>query len=101
MRAVDLIRKKRDGGELTPDEVAAFVAAATHGHWPDYQLSALLMAVCVRGMTPAETATLKAPPGGSETAPPFAMQVNLTVKSISQVSGPVAPPVGGETVGVP
>src|SRR5688572_15154571 len=48
-----------------------------------------------------ETATRKAPPGGSETVPPFAMQVSLTVKSISQVSGPLAPPVGGETVGVP
>lgn len=58
MRAVDVIRKKRDGGELTADEIAAFVRAATHGDWPDYQLSALLMAVCVRGMTPAETATL-------------------------------------------
>ncbi|HET6575378.1 MAG TPA: thymidine phosphorylase [Fimbriiglobus sp.] len=58
MRAVDVIRKKRDGGELTTDEIAAFVRAATHGDWPDYQLSALLMAVCVRGMTPVETATL-------------------------------------------
>jgi pyrimidine-nucleoside phosphorylase len=58
MRAVDVIRKKRDGGELSPDEIAAFVHAATHGDWPDYQLSALLMAICVRGMTPAETATL-------------------------------------------
>src|SRR5579885_3875055 len=58
MRAVDVIRKKRDGGELAPDELAAFVRAATDGSWPDYQLSALLMAVCVRGMTPAETATL-------------------------------------------
>ncbi len=58
MRAVDVIRKKRDGGELAPDELAAFVRAATDGSWPDYQLSALLMAVCVRGMTAAETATL-------------------------------------------
>jgi pyrimidine-nucleoside phosphorylase len=58
MRAVDVIRKKRDGGELTPDEIGSFVRAATHGDWPDYQLSALLMAICVRGMTPTETAAL-------------------------------------------
>ncbi len=58
MRAVDLIRKKRDGGELTPDEIAAFVQAASHGTWPDYQLSALLMAICIRGMTDPETAHL-------------------------------------------
>ena len=58
MRVVDLIRKKRDGGELTLDEIAAFVQAASHGTWPDYQLSALLMAICIRGMTDAETAHL-------------------------------------------
>ena len=58
MRAVDVLRKKRDGGELSRDELAAFVEAAARGTWPDYQLSALLMAVFCRGMTPAETAHL-------------------------------------------
>jgi pyrimidine-nucleoside phosphorylase len=59
MRAVDVIRKKRDGGELAPDEIAAFVAAATTGaDWADYQLAAFLMAVFFRGMSPAETAAL-------------------------------------------
>jgi pyrimidine-nucleoside phosphorylase len=58
MRAVDVIKKKRDGGELTPAEIDAFVAAAAGGGWPDYQLSALLMAICCRGMTPTETARL-------------------------------------------
>jgi pyrimidine-nucleoside phosphorylase len=58
MRAVDVIRTKRDGGELSAAEIEAFVAAATHGTWPDYQLSALLMAIWLRGMTPAETALL-------------------------------------------
>ena len=59
MRAVDVIGTKRDGGELTPAEIGAFVAAATTGDgWADYQLSALLMAICCRGMTPAETAHL-------------------------------------------
>ncbi|MFO0850122.1 MAG: thymidine phosphorylase [Gemmataceae bacterium] len=58
MRAADILRKKRDGGELTPAEVAAFVSGATDGSWADYQLTALLMAVCCRGMTAAETAEL-------------------------------------------
>jgi pyrimidine-nucleoside phosphorylase len=58
MRAVDVIRAKRDGGELTPDQIDAFVSGAASGGWPDYQLSALLMAIVLRGMTPAETARL-------------------------------------------
>jgi len=56
MRAVDVIRKKRAGGELDEAELAAFVRAATDGSWPDYQLSALLMAVCFQSMTAQETA---------------------------------------------
>jgi len=59
MRAADVIRAKRDGGELTPAQIDAFVAGATTGEgWADYQLSALLMAVVWRGMSPAETAHL-------------------------------------------
>jgi pyrimidine-nucleoside phosphorylase len=59
MRAVDVIRKKRDGDELTADEVGAFVAGATTGEgWADYQLAALLMAICCRGMSAGETAHL-------------------------------------------
>ena len=51
-----IIAKKRDGLTLSRDEIAAFVRGATDGSWADYQLSALLMAICLRGMTPAETA---------------------------------------------
>ena len=58
VRAIDIIRKKRDGHILTQTEVEAFVKAATHGQWPDYQLSALLMAIFFRGMTPEETSWL-------------------------------------------
>jgi pyrimidine-nucleoside phosphorylase len=58
MRAVDLIRLKRDGGSLDRAAVDAFVAGVTDGSWPDYQASALLMAICLRGMSPQETAWL-------------------------------------------
>src|SRR4051812_31746828 len=51
-----IIAKKRDGHALTRDEIAAFVRGATDGSWADYQLSALLMAIVWRGMTPRETA---------------------------------------------
>ena len=58
MRAVDIIASKRDGAALTRDEIASFVAGATDGGWPDYQSSALLMAIVLRGMTTQETAWL-------------------------------------------
>jgi len=57
-RAVDLIRKKRDGGELSKSEIQALVAAYTKGEVPDYQVSAWLMAVVLRGMSQPETAAL-------------------------------------------
>ena len=49
-----IIAKKRDGGVLTGDEIRAFVAGATDGSWADYQLSALLMAIFLRGMNREE-----------------------------------------------
>ena len=58
MSAVEIIRKKRDGQVLSPEQLREFVRAAAGGTWPDYQLAALLMAICIRGMTPEETATL-------------------------------------------
>jgi len=53
-----VIARKRDGHALTRAEIDAFVRGATDGSWADYQLSALLMAIFLRGMTPEETASL-------------------------------------------
>jgi pyrimidine-nucleoside phosphorylase len=58
MRAVDLIRRKRDGHALEPSEIRAFIAGVVDGSWPDYQISALLMAVVLRGMTADEAGVL-------------------------------------------
>ena len=58
MRAVDIIRKKRDGEVLDRAEIDHFVAGATDGSWPDYQISALLMAIVLKGMGDEETAWL-------------------------------------------
>jgi pyrimidine-nucleoside phosphorylase/thymidine phosphorylase len=58
MRAVDVIQRKRDGHELTRDEIAAFIDGYTRGTIPDYQASALAMAVFFKGMTAAETVAL-------------------------------------------
>ena len=53
-----LLDRKREGGELAPDEIRALVAAYTRDEVPDYQMSAFAMAVCCRGMTEAETLAL-------------------------------------------
>jgi pyrimidine-nucleoside phosphorylase len=58
MRAVDLIRKKRDSGEHTREEIDFLVSGYTLGQIPDYQMSAWLMATWLRGLSLAETALL-------------------------------------------
>lgn len=58
MRMYDIIHKKREGGELTGEELRFFVQGFTRGEIPDYQASALLMAIFFRGMTRRETGDL-------------------------------------------
>ena len=58
MRPQDIIRKKRDGGELSRDEIAFFVKGVTNGEVAEYQVSAWLMAVFLNGMTDAEQSSL-------------------------------------------
>ncbi len=58
MRAVDIIIKKRDGFELSREEIDFFVAGFTRGEIPDYQVSAWAMAIMLKGMTDRETTDL-------------------------------------------
>ncbi|MGP1908311.1 pyrimidine-nucleoside phosphorylase [Metabacillus sp. JX24] len=58
MRIVDLIEKKRDGKELTKEEISFIIKGYTNGDIPDYQMSALTMAIFFKGMTKEERANL-------------------------------------------
>ena len=58
MNIIQLIEKKRDKKPLTTEEISFFVQSVCDGSIPDYQISALLMAICINGMTDEETALL-------------------------------------------
>ncbi len=58
MNMVELIEKKRFGGELDSDEISWMIRSYTAGELPDYQMSAMLMAICFSGMTEKETLDL-------------------------------------------
>ena len=58
MRTYDLILKKKQDGELSTDEIRYMIEGFTEGSIPDYQMSAMTMAICFRGMTPRETVDL-------------------------------------------
>ena len=58
MRMVDLIQKKRDGLELTDEEIHFIIDGYTKDIIPDYQMSAWMMAICFQGLNKRETASL-------------------------------------------
>jgi len=58
MQALEVIGRKRDGGEHPPEEIEFLLSGYLGGDIPDYQMAAWLMAVCIRGMTRAETLSL-------------------------------------------
>jgi len=58
VRMYDIIQKKRNGGELTDGEICCFVKGTVDGSIPDYQISALLMAIYFKGMTDREISML-------------------------------------------
>ena len=72
-----VIARKRDGHELKEEEIVAFVRGATDGSWADYQLSAMLMAIFLRGMSRGETVALTA-----------AMMRSGTVADLRSISKP-------------
>jgi len=78
-RAVDVIQKKRDGQQLSREEISFFVDGYTHGSIPDYQASAFTMAVFFRGMTRDETVALTE-----------AMMHSGEVLDLSDLAGPKA-----------
>src|SRR5688500_5289486 len=53
-----IIARKRDGGQLSREEIAWFIGGYARGDVPDYQMAALAMAIYFRGMSPEETAAL-------------------------------------------
>ena len=55
MRMYDIIMKKRNGGELSKEEIRFFIEGYTKGEIPDYQVSALMMAIYFQKMTERET----------------------------------------------
>lgn len=57
MRAVDLIQKKRDGGELSTAEIEWLISGYVDGSVPDYQMSAFAMAIYFKGMSMREVKT--------------------------------------------
>lgn len=77
MRMYDIIAKKRDGIELTPAEIKYFVDGCTTGEIPDYQISALLMAIYINGMSDSETINLT-----------LAMRDSGSKADLSAIAGP-------------
>ena len=58
MNVLDVIARKRDGHEHAPEEIQLLISGYVRGDVADYQVAAWLMAVCIRGMTAAETLAL-------------------------------------------
>jgi pyrimidine-nucleoside phosphorylase len=115
MPFVDVIARKRDGQALTRSEIDHFVAGAATGAIPDYQTSALLMAVVLRGMTDEETAWLTDAmlrsgdrldlsdlPGvkvGKHSTGGVGDKVSIALAPLAAASGAVVPKLSGRGLG--
>lgn len=114
-RAVDIIRAKRDGEPLSREAIDAFVGGVTNGSWPDYQASALLMAIVLRGMSAEETAwltdamvrsgtrvDLSATPGvkvGKHSTGGVGDKVSIVLAPLAAACGVVVPKMSGRGLG--
>lgn len=76
MRMYDVIQKKRDGGELSQEELQFFISGYTDGSIPDYQAAALLMAIFIKGLSKRETGDLT-----------YAMMLSGDVIDLSAIAG--------------
>jgi pyrimidine-nucleoside phosphorylase len=110
-----VIARKRDGAQLERGEIEAFVRGATDGSWADYQLSALLMAIYLKGMTPGETAVLtdamlrsgiladlssiKAPKADKHSTGGVGDKVSLHLAPMVAACGVVVPMISGRGLG--
>jgi pyrimidine-nucleoside phosphorylase/thymidine phosphorylase len=115
MRTVDLIQRKRDGEELTPEEIVYLVEGYTKGEIPDYQMSAFLMAVFFSGMTDREvtamtecmirsgaTVDLSSVPGvkvDKHSTGGVGDKTSLIVAPLAAAAGVVVPMVSGRALG--
>jgi pyrimidine-nucleoside phosphorylase len=114
-RAVDIIRAKRDGEPLSREAIDTFISGVTDGTWPDYQASALLMAVVLRGMSAQETAwltdamvrsgtrvDLSAIPGvkvGKHSTGGVGDKVSIVLAPLAAACGVVVPKMSGRGLG--
>src|SRR6201997_3565825 len=115
MRTVDLIQRKRDGEELSPEEIEYLVDGYTRGDIPDYQMSSFLMAVYYSGMSDrevsrltecmlrsGETVDLSAVPGikvDKHSTGGVGDKTSLIVAPLAAAAGVVVPMMSGRALG--
>ncbi len=115
MRTVDLIQRKRDGEELSPEEIVYLVEGYTKGEIPDYQMSAFLMAVFFSGMTDREvtamtecmirsgsTVELSSVPGvkvDKHSTGGVGDKTSLIVAPLAAAAGVIVPMISGRALG--
>jgi pyrimidine-nucleoside phosphorylase/thymidine phosphorylase len=112
MRTVDLIRRKRDGEELSPDEISFLIDNYTSGEIPDYQMAAFLMAVYTNSMSDKEVDTMTARmvasgevidlssvPGDKHSTGGVGDKTSLIAAPLAAAAGAIVPMISGRALG--